>query len=133
MKGLQPARGLFEVAKAMLRDAWDMRLAGAHSAKDAVQKQLGDVERQIESLLDRMVESASPSVVGAYETRIKKLERQKIALAERVANVVPPKGRLEECIELALQFLSKPLDYLQEWQPCDASDGQGSESKLGGS
>ena len=106
MKGLRPARGLFEVATAMLRDAWDMRLASAHTAKDTLQKQLVDVERQIESLLDRIVDFASPSVVGAYEARIDKLERQKIALAERVANVVPPRGRLEEYNELALEFLN---------------------------
>lgn len=42
------------------------------------------------------------------EARIEKLERQKIVLAERVETTVPPKGRLEDCIELALNFLSNP-------------------------
>lgn len=37
----------------MLRDAWDMRLAEAKGAKDALVKQLKDAEKQIEQLLDR--------------------------------------------------------------------------------
>ncbi len=108
MEGLQPARGLFDLAKAMLRDAWDMRLAIAHNEKDELQKQLKAAEQQIENLLDRVVDATSASVVSAYEARIEKLERQKIVLIERVEKTVPPKGRLEDCIELALKFLSSP-------------------------
>jgi len=108
MEGLQPARGLFDLAKAMLRDAWDMRLAISHGERDELQKQLKEVDRQIGSLLDRIVDATSASVVSAYEARIEKLERQKIVLAERVETTVPPKGRLEDCIELALNFLASP-------------------------
>ena len=42
----------------------------------------------------------NPSVVSAYEQRLGKLEREKIVLTERSAKALPPKGRLEECIEL---------------------------------
>ncbi len=108
MEGLQPARGLFELAKAMLRDAWDMRLAISHGEKDELQRQLKEVDRQIESLLDRIVDATNASVVSAYEARIEKLEREKIVLAERVDTTVPPKGRLEDCIELALKFFANP-------------------------
>jgi hypothetical protein len=113
IKTLQPAERLFDLAKAMLCDAWDMRLAAAGNEKSALQKQFTDVERQIGNLLDRVVDASSPSVVSAYETRIEKLEREKIVLAERVAKTVPPKGRLEDCIELALRFLANPW-YIYE-------------------
>ncbi len=85
-----------------------MRLAVAHGEKGELEKQLKDVARQIESLLDRIVDSTSASVVSAYEARIEKLERQKIVLVERVETTVPPRGRLEDCIELALKFLANP-------------------------
>jgi len=91
-----------------MRDAWDMRLAAAKSDKDAFRKRLSDVERQIDSLLDRIVETDKASLVGAYEAKIEKLERDKIVLIERLEKTIPPKGRLEECIELALKFLSSP-------------------------
>lgn len=51
-------------------------------------------------VLARLVEATSPSVVSAYEKRIERLERDDIVLAERVENYIPPKGRLEEFIEL---------------------------------
>ena len=108
MQGLQPAKGLFQVAKAMLLDAWDMKLAEARTTKEALARQLRETERQIENLLDRVVEAGSPSLVGAYEARIDRLEREKIVLTERIAKTVPPKGRLEDCIELAMRFLSSP-------------------------
>ena len=110
MKSLQPAPGLFKVVKAMMQDAWNMRLAETEKAKAALKKQFVDTQKQIESLLDRLVDASSASVVSAYETRIDKLERQKIVLSERLENAVPPSGRLEECMELALRFLSSPWD-----------------------
>jgi len=108
LQGLQPTSGLFEVAKAMLCDAWDMRLATAQNEKGEFQKQLKEVDRQIEGLLDRIVDANSASVVGAYEARIDKLEKHKMVLLERFETTTPIKGRLEECIELTLKFLSKP-------------------------
>ena len=108
MKGMQPAKGLFDLAKAMLRDAWNMRLALALNEKEALQTQLDDVTHQLENMLDRIVEANSASVISAYETRIEKLEHNKLVLRERIAKSVPPKGRLEDCIELSLKFLSNP-------------------------
>lgn len=110
MKNLQPTSGLFKVATAMMRDAWDMRIAEAESAKVALAKQFSDTQKQIETLLDRLVDASSASVVSAYEARIEKLERAKIILSERQERVTPPKGRLEDCMELALRFLSSPWD-----------------------
>ena len=60
------------------------------------------------SLLDRIAEASNASVVHAYEARIDKLERQKIVLQERLDKAIPPKGHLEDCIDLALGFLAKP-------------------------
>ena len=76
--------------------------------KEALRQQQSDVDRQIEGLLDRIVEAKNASVVTAYEARIEKLERDKIVLAEKIEKVVPPKGQLEDCIELTLRFLSSP-------------------------
>lgn len=113
LKRMQPSKSFFALAKRMFIDAWEMRLAEAHSAKQTLVKQLKDVEAQIEGVLDRLVEANSPSVVSAYEKRIERLERDKIILAERVENYIPPKGRLEEFIELSLQFLSRPWDIYE--------------------
>jgi site-specific DNA recombinase len=62
--------------------------------------------KQIDSLLDRIMEASSPSVIGAYEKRIAELERQKIRLTERAESAVPEAGRLTESIEPALTLLA---------------------------
>ena len=85
-----------------------MRLALALNEKDALRKQLEDINRQLENMLDRIVEANSASVVNAYESRIEKLERDKLVLNDRITKSVPPKGRLDDCIELSLKFLSSP-------------------------
>ncbi len=95
LQNMQPTKGLFAVAKAMFIDAWEARRAEAQGAKDAVIRQAKEVEKQIEGLLDRLIEAASPSVVKAYETRIEKLGRDKLVLAERASRTLPEKGRLE--------------------------------------
>ena len=110
LKGLQPTRKLFNAACDMFRYAWDLRLAEAHRERDAVLGQLNDVEAQIEGLLNRIVESSSGTVVKALEARVEKLERQKFVLNERSNKIVPPKGRMEEFIELSLRFLASPWD-----------------------
>ena len=90
----------------MLVDAWEIRNAIALGEKDVLRKQLDETNKQIEGLLDRIVEATNASVVSAYETRIDKLERDRIVLQEKIENAVPEKGRLEDCMELAMRFLS---------------------------
>ncbi|MBC7147467.1 MAG: recombinase family protein [Thioclava marina] len=113
LKSLQPTRQLFALAKAMFKDAWNMRLSQAHRDKDEIAKLLRDAEKQIEILLERIVEADNASVIKAYEGKIAKLEREKLLLAERAAQVVPPKGRLEEFIEPALEFLGNPWNLYE--------------------
>lgn len=104
LKSIQPTKQLFALAKAMFIDAWNMRLSEAQRDKDEVTRQLRDVEKQIEMLLERIIEAEHASVIKVYESKIAKLEREKLLLAEKVDRIVPPKGRLEEFIEPALIF-----------------------------
>ena len=108
LKSMQPAKELFELATAMFKDAWNMRLALALNEKASFQTQIDYINRQLDNMLDRIVEANNASVVSAYESRIEKLEREKLVLQERIGKSVPPKGRLEDCIELSLKFLSSP-------------------------
>jgi site-specific DNA recombinase len=108
LRSMQPTPGLFAMAKAMFVDIWNARLADAHASQGTIKNQLRDLQKQIDGLMDRIVEAESTSVVKAYEKRIDALEREKIILAERASTILPPKGKLEESIEHALAFLSSP-------------------------
>ncbi len=114
LKALQPSSGLVAVAKAMFHDIWQLRLLQAQTTRRLLVAQIKEVDAQIEALLDRIVEASSASVVGAYEKRIEKLEREKLLLAEKAAQSVPPQGRLEEVIEHALAFLANPWDIYEK-------------------
>ncbi|MFC3569344.1 hypothetical protein [Paracoccus simplex] len=63
--------------------------------------------------MERIVEADNASVIKAYEGKIAKLEREKLLLTERAAQIVPPKGRLEEFIEPALEFLGNPWNLYE--------------------
>ena len=110
LEGLQPSQGLFAVAKAMFKDAWDMRLAKSAETAKAFEKEVRKAEKQIEGLLDRIVTADNESVVAAYEKRIGKLEREKALLAEKAETTGKPRYAREELFELALQFLSTPYN-----------------------
>ncbi len=114
LQSLRPRRNLMEVAEHMFRSAWAARIKEAGEAKEAIKRQLSDANRKIESMLDRIVEASAPSVISAYETRLQSLEREKIILSGRLENTVPPQGRLEECIELSLRFLSNPWNIYEK-------------------
>lgn len=108
LRGLQPATQLYKLAKAIFTDIWEMRRTEAIAARSTIETQLMETGKQIDSLLDRIMDASSPSVIGAYEKRIEQLERQKIRLAEQAETAVPPQGRLTEFIEPALTFLATP-------------------------
>src|SRR5690606_15094446 len=65
-------------------------------------------EKQIEQLVDRIVDSESSTAVAAYERRIAALERDKLAADEKLANGPGPRRTFEEMFELAMAFLANP-------------------------
>ena len=75
-------------------------------ASSLLKTQIKDVDKQIDSLLDRIVDASNPSVIKAYETRIEKLEREKLRLEDKAENTAAPKGYQSEFIEPALKFLA---------------------------
>lgn len=92
----------------MFTDIWELRLSEAERARETLKTQAMETEREIETVLERIVEASSQTVVKAYEARIEKLERQKIRLAEQAENCIPPRGHLNEFIEHVMTFLTSP-------------------------
>ncbi|MEM9099375.1 MAG: hypothetical protein AAGC79_12730 [Pseudomonadota bacterium] len=108
LKALTPTRQLFGLAKVMLTDAWNMRLGLAQEQRIAWQSKIKSLEREIEDLLDRIVDAQSRTVIRKLEERIDTLEKEQRILSERAAQALPESGQLEGCMELAMQFLASP-------------------------
>ncbi len=60
------------------------------------------------SLLDRIVDSSSDSVIKAYEDRITTLEKEKLVMAEKMQKQHKPQRSFDEMFELAIAFLGNP-------------------------
>ena len=83
-------------------------MAQANSIARTYECEAAKVEKQIETLLDRIFEAGSPSVVTAHEKRIATLEHTKLSLLEMRETAGRTHGTFEELFELALRFLSSP-------------------------
>ena len=105
---MKPSENLFRLAKAMFRDAWDQRLEQAKVLKAAGKKEIARIEKEIERLVDRIVDSGSPTAIKAYEAKIAKLEKEKHLAAEKLRTGTKPARTFEEMFELALAFLANP-------------------------
>lgn len=106
IKTLQPTKQLVALAKAMFRHAWEGRRAQAQEAIKSGKDQLRVLDKQIKTLLSRIMESTNATVVGTYESKIGTLEKQKIILGEQLAHQTEPKGTYEEKLEPVLTFLA---------------------------
>lgn len=108
LKSLKPTGELFNLACAAFKNAWNAKLTQFAEHTNTMRSNIRKTEKQIESLVDRIVDAVSPTAITAYEKRIAKLEADKVLLSERCKNNTQPKGTLRENLEHALAFLANP-------------------------
>lgn len=96
------------IASAIFRDLWDQKLAGVESEKKSLRGLIAKIDIQIGQFLDRIVTTEVPTVISAYEERIRQLEGEKLLLKERLQNGVGPIANFEETLRTALDFLANP-------------------------
>jgi site-specific DNA recombinase len=72
----------------------------------ALSTQLKKVERQVEGLLERVLDATVPSVIAAYEERIRRLEADKVLIRERMLTAGKPRNSFERTLRTSLEFLS---------------------------
>ena len=113
VRQLQPTQTLFAMTRAMFAAAWEQRRNQADEIVRSGRRQIEVVEKQIETLLSRIMDASNPTVIRSYEKKISELERSKIVLAEQLANQAEPKGTLEDQLEPALTFLANPWKLWQ--------------------
>lgn len=108
MHQLEPNQTLFDMAKAMFRTAWNIRSAQSKQDMQTIEQQIAEIDKQIDALLDRIMETDNATVIKAYEQKIDGMEKQKIILQEKQGKQASPHRDFDDMLELSLQFLSKP-------------------------
>ena len=116
LQSVRPTEKLFRVASAMFRDLWDHQLSHAKSHKKALEQQLTKIDRQVNQLLERIVNVSQPGVIAAYEEKIAGLERDKLLIRENMTNAVRPRTGFEGTLRTALAFLSNPWNLWSSGQ-----------------
>ena len=108
VKSLQPSPSILALAKAMFHNAWSARDEQIKQASTSEKRQITEAEKQIETLLGRIMSATNDTGIGAYEDKIATLEKSKIRLQDKLNYQRPPQGMLGEVLELSLKFLSSP-------------------------
>lgn len=108
IRSLQPTPGLLSVARAMFAAAWEQRRTQAVEVTRSGQRRIVEVDKQIETLLSRILEASNATVIRSYEAKVAELDRQKLVLAEQMTKQVEAPGKFSQSLELALGFLSNP-------------------------
>ncbi|MBY5361932.1 hypothetical protein HFO97_18675 [Rhizobium leguminosarum] len=66
----------------MFAAAWEQRRVQAAEIVRSGQRQIDSVEKQIETLLSRIMDASNPIVIRSYEKKITELERGKVLFAD---------------------------------------------------
>ncbi len=108
IRSLQPAKNLFEVARAMFRDAWDQRAVQAENLVMTLKQDMKLIEKQLEEIIERIMNTSNTTVISAYEAKIEKLEINKLILVEKLAKRPTRQDTFDQFIEHAMVFLANP-------------------------
>lgn len=108
LQSMEPAPVLIDLVRTMMRDIWDQRIASIKSLAVSIRKEIANLEKQIKGLIDRVIDTDSPSLISAYEDRIKSLEADKAKLNEKLNVSEHPKGDFQTATRTALAFLANP-------------------------
>jgi site-specific DNA recombinase len=82
-----------------------------------LKKPIAEIDRQIETLLDRIVGGKSESPVASYERRVEKLSREKLLLAEKLSATANETRIPSQEFEPALRFLENPMNLWSSDKP----------------
>ena len=108
LQGVKPAESVFRTAFFMFKDLWAHRASFAKAQTQTLKQELASIERKVGQFLDRIADTDIPSVIAAYETRIRSLEEQRLLFTEKLAGTAKPAKSFDESVRTALEFLANP-------------------------
>ncbi|WP_159075178.1 zinc ribbon domain-containing protein [Celeribacter baekdonensis] len=108
IKTLQPTDTLMMLATAMFRDAWNARRDQAQDILNAAKRRITTIDKEIATLLDRIMAASNHIVIQSYETKIGELEQQKALMAETLHSQPQKPDSFEDKLEPVLTFLANP-------------------------
>ena len=93
---------------AVFKSMWSYQLNRTSEAVDSIKTEIAKLERQIDALVDRIVDCSNTTAARAYEQRLARLESRKVELNDKALKTGQPARPYEELFQLAVDFLSNP-------------------------
>ncbi len=119
LNAITPTTELFDIATMVFRDLWEAQTANSQNSRAHLMTEALRLERQIEQLVDRIVNAESETLIGAYENRLRTLEASKVEMKEKIANCGRPLSDFDTTYRTALEFLGNPA---KRWEFGDLSE-----------
>ena len=110
LQTLVPTHNTFELAGEVFRTAWLERSSSVSKESKRLSSKSRQIERDIDNLVERVVQSKISRVTSTYETRIAELEQEKALIEEEIAKIATPDHSFEEMFELSMRFLANPYE-----------------------
>jgi site-specific DNA recombinase len=110
LKRLRPTPELYQLASELFRDLWNAKMKSSDSSRAHLIAEAARVDRQVTTLVDRIVNADSPTLISAYEERLRALEIQKAEMRERVAECGRPERDFDDMYRTAMEFLENPAE-----------------------
>ena len=87
----------------MFKNSWKLINAQAEQSLSILKLNLKNLDKKIEDLLYRIIETNSAKVISVYETKIEDLEEKRYMLSEKIQNLSVPNKKANKFIELSMQ------------------------------
>ncbi len=108
LDGLRPTQETLFAARAMFKELWESRGADAKVRAEQAVRELAVIERKIEQLLERVVETNNRTVIQTYESQINKLQDRKHLLEEQSRSMRISRKPFEESFRTTYKFIENP-------------------------
>ncbi len=108
LSACKPSKEIFFAAAAIFTDLWNKKRQTLASEADAIRRQVMLIERKSEQMLERIIAAENPTLITAYETKLRTLEEEKVTLQENAAASGRPLASFEDTFRTAFAFLSNP-------------------------
>jgi len=105
---MRPSSDTLQLARKLMRESWNRALEFEHINQGSVEDQIRQTERKIDQLIDRITETDSTTLMGAYEAKLKKLEIDKVMLQEKIAKCGTTLPDFENTFQTLEGFLCDP-------------------------
>ena len=96
------------MAMSMLNDATSQSDDQTKQAKTALKRQITELGKKQDALVERLIETSNPKVIAALETKIAKLDEDKLRLSDKITQNTKPQASMGQIFELLREFLSNP-------------------------